>query len=147
MFHTRPCRVLLVEDNPADVRLLQEAFRETPEPHEIHTAMDGDEALNFMYRRPGYADKPRPDLILLDINLPKLDGYAVLAALKSAPDLMRIPIIMLTSSDSPADILKAYSHGANAYVQKPSNIADYFTVAAEVMRFWMNVVQLPTGKV
>jgi CheY-like chemotaxis protein len=141
--YRRPYRVLLVEDNPADVRLLQEAFRESRDSHEIHIVEDGHEALDFMYRRFGYTDKPRPDLILLDINLPKLDGYAVLDAVKSEPEMMRIPVIMLTSSDCHADVMKAYNHRANAYIQKPSNIADYFHVAAEVTRFWLGVVELP----
>ena len=143
MHRNRPCRVLLVEDNPADVRLLREAFNESTAEHELHTAMDGDEALDFVYRRAVHADKPRPDLILLDINLPKLDGYGVLDALKQEPDLRRIPVIMLTSSHSRADVLKAYDHRANAYLQKPTDLGDYFHVVSEVTRFWLGVVQLP----
>lgn len=136
----------MVEDNPADVRLLKEAFSESQDSHELHTAADGAEALDFVYRRSDHANKPRPDLILLDINLPKVDGYGVLDAVKGSPDLMRIPVIMLTSSDSRADVQKAYQHRANAYLQKPSDLSDYFHVVQEVTKFWLHVVQLPNTK-
>jgi CheY-like chemotaxis protein len=142
----RPCQVLLVEDNPADVRLLQVAFSEFKDAHVLHTAVDGHEALDFLYRRRNYADKPRPDLILLDINLPRIDGYGVLDTLKNEPELMRIPVIMLTSSTSRADVQKAYDHRANAYLQKPTDLGEYFHVVSEVTRFWLRVVQLPTSR-
>ena len=141
----RPCRVLLVEDNPADVRLLQEAFRESKEPHEIHTVADGEQAIEFVYRRNGYADKPRPDLVLLDINLPKRSGHDVLAAVKNEPKLRSIPVIMLTSSKSPKDITAAYDGHANAYLQKPTELAEYFDVVATVKQFWLDMVELPTA--
>lgn len=146
MQYNRPGRVLLVEDNPADMRLLLEAFREAPEAHEIHAVTDGDQALDFVFRRPGYSDKPRPDLILLDINLPKRGGHEVLDVVKGNSDLMKIPVIMLTSSDSGTDVMKAYGRGANAYVRKPTNLEEYFQVASQVTRFWLRVVQLPTGR-
>ena len=136
-------RVLLVEDNPADVRLLEEAFSESAEPYELHTVVDGEEALNFIHARNEHADKPRPDVILLDINLPKRNGHDVLKAVKGTPGLTRIPVLMLTSSDSVTDVTSAYDEHANAYIRKPSNIGDYFEVIAAIKQFWLSVVQLP----
>ena len=140
----RHCTVLLVEDNPADVRLLREAFKESNEPHEIHTAADGEEALAFVYRRDHHADKPRPDLILLDVNLPKRSGHEVLAAVKNEPGLRTIPVVMLTSSKSPQDVKTAYERHANAYLQKPTELAEYFDVVATLKQFWLHMIQLPT---
>ena len=139
----RRFRVLLVEDNPADVRLLQEAFNESPEPYELHTVIDRDSAIDFVHRRNEHADKPRPDLFLLDINLPKRNGHHVLQTMKQTPGLVRIPVLMLTSSDSLSDIAKAYDHHANAYIRKPPELADYFKVVAAVKQFWLTIVQLP----
>jgi two-component system, chemotaxis family, response regulator Rcp1 len=115
----RRFRVLLVEDNPADVRLLQEAFNDSPEPYELHTVIDGEAAMDFVHRRNEHADKPRPDLVLLDINLPKRNGHDVLQEMKQTPGLVRIPVLMLTSSDSVMDVVKAYDHHANAYIANP----------------------------
>jgi CheY-like chemotaxis protein len=139
----RTFRILLVEDNPADVRLLQEAFRESPEPYELHTVMDGEAAMDFLHRRNEHADKPRPDLVLLDINLPKRNGHDVLQMLKQTPGLIRIPVLMLTSSDSATDIAKAYDCHANAYIRKPTDMSNYFKVVAAVKQFWLTIVQLP----
>jgi two-component system, chemotaxis family, response regulator Rcp1 len=139
----RRVTVLLVEDNPADVRLLQEAFSESPEPYELHTVMDGEAAIDFVHRRNGHADKPRPDLVLLDINLPKRNGHDVLRTLKQTPGVARIPVLMLTSSDSVIDVAKAYDHHVNAYICKPSDVGDYFKVVAAVKQFWLSIVQLP----
>jgi CheY-like chemotaxis protein len=113
----RRFRVLLVEDNPADIRLLQEAFSQSPGLYELHTVMDGEAAMDFIYRRNEHADKARPDLILLDINLPKRDGHDVLQTVKGTPGLVRIPVLMLTSSDSSMDVAKAYDRHANAYIR------------------------------
>ena len=135
--------MLLVEDNPADARLLSEAFKESPEPYELHSVADGEAAMDFVHRRNEYSDKPRPDLILLDINLPKRSGHDVLERLKEAPDLRRIPVLMLTSSDSVADVMAAYDHHANAYIRKPTEIAQYFEVLAAVKQFWLRIVELP----
>lgn len=137
------CRVLVVEDNPADLRLLQEAFRDLDVSHKIFPVQDGEDALDFLYRRNKHSDKPRPDLILLDINLPKVDGHKVLETLKSEPDLKRIPVIMLTNSGSDSDVLKAYDHHANAYIQKPTDMSDFFTIVQRVEHFWLNAVKLP----
>ena len=139
----RRFRVLLVEDNPADVRLLQEAFSESPGPYELYTVIDGEAAVDFVQRRNEHADKPRPDLVLLDINLPKRNGHDVLQTLKQTPGLVRIPVLMLTSSDSVMDAGKAYDHHANAYICKPSEVGDYFKVVAAVKQFWLSIVQLP----
>ena len=139
----RTFRILLVEDNPADVRLLQEAFRESPEPYELHTVMDGEAAMDFLHRRNEHADKPRPDLVLLDINLPKRNGHDVLQMLKQTPGLIRIPVLMLTSSDSATHIAKAYDCHANAYIRKPTDMSNYFKVVAAVKQFWLTIVQLP----
>ena len=139
----RRFRVLLVEDNPADVRLLEEAFRESPEPYELHTVVDGESALDFVHRRNEHADKPRPDLVLLDINLPKCNGHDVLQNLKQTPGLVRIPVLMLTSSDSIRDVAMAYDHHANAYIRKPTEVSDYFKVVVAVKQFWLTIVELP----
>ena len=139
----RPCRILLVEDNKAEVRLLQEAFSEAADTTEIHTVHDGEEALNFVYGRDRYIGKPRPDLILLDINLPKLNGHQVLQRLKAEPDLKRIPVLMLTGSRSATDISTAYDNHVNAYLQKPADLRDYFHLVKELERFWLGVVALP----
>jgi two-component system, chemotaxis family, response regulator Rcp1 len=141
----RPCRILLVEDNKAELRLLQEAFNESAEPLELHAVSDGEEALNFMYGRDSHAGKPRPDLILLDINLPKINGHQVLRNLKNEPDLKRIPVLMLSGSRSAADIYSAYDNHANAYLQKPSDLKDYFHLVSELKRFWLRVVALPAA--
>jgi chemotaxis family two-component system response regulator Rcp1 len=139
----RTCQILIVEDNAADVRLLKEAFRESDAPHQLHTVQDGDDALDFVFRRKKYANKPRPDLILLDINLPGKNGHEILSTVKSDPTLMRIPVLMLTSSASPVDVEKAYDHHANAYLQKPGELMDYFNLIAQIDQFWLHVVKLP----
>jgi CheY-like chemotaxis protein len=139
----RPCRILLVEDNPADIRLLQEALKETGSPIELYTAADGEEALDFLYRRSVRLAELRPDLIFLDINLPKVNGHKVLQTVKAEPELMRIPVVMLTSSDAPEDIRSAYEHHANAYVRKPSDLSEYFDVISQAKKYWTEIVQLP----
>jgi chemotaxis family two-component system response regulator Rcp1 len=136
-------QILLVEDNPGDVRLLKEAFQEFKTAHKLHTAVNGEEALDFIFRRHNHTDKPLPDLILLDINLPTMNGHQVLNAVKKAPQLKRIPVVMLTSSNSDADVNKAYDEYANAYVQKPSNLNDFFDLVGIIERFWFGAVRLP----
>jgi two-component system, chemotaxis family, response regulator Rcp1 len=134
-----------VEDNPADVRLMQEALNESGVAHELHTTLDGEEALDFLYGRDPHAGKPRPDLILLDINLPKVNGHKVLGIVKNEPKLRQIPVVMLTSSDSLADIRAAYDSHANAYVRKPSEIGEYFNVVSQMKKYWTEIVALPTS--
>jgi len=131
--------VLLVEDNPAEVRLVEEAFRQSADPLDFHTVSDGEEALDFVYRRYRDAEKPRPDLILLDINLPKIDGHQVLREIKNEPDLRRIPVLMLAGSGSHNDVQSAYDNHANAYLRKPNDLNDYFEMVAEVKRLWLQV--------
>jgi two-component system, chemotaxis family, response regulator Rcp1 len=143
----RPCRVLLVEDNPAEVRLLEEAFKQSSDPLELHAVRDGEEALDFIYRRYPHGNKPRPDIILLDINLPKLDGHQVLRKLKAEPDYKRIPILMLSASRSLKDIRSAYDNYANAYLQKPNDLKDYFELIRELKKFWLGVVALPATSI
>ena len=138
----RPNRILLVEDNPADVRLFREAFKDAGELHELHTACDGQDALDFLHRRHEHAHKPRPDLILLDINLPKLSGHDVLKEVKNEQDLMRIPVLMLSNSDCMTDIRKAYDHHANGYIKKPSDLNEYFALVSQVRRFWFHTARL-----
>jgi CheY-like chemotaxis protein len=138
----RPFCILLVEDNPADVRLLQEAFRESGEQHELHIASDGQDALDFLFRRNEHGDKPRPDLILLDLNLPKIDGHHVLNMIKNDPKLRSVPVLMLTHSDSISDIQRAYENHANAYLKKPSDLMEYFDVVRHIGQFWFQTVRL-----
>ena len=123
--------------------MLEEALKETGSPIEIYTATDGEEALEFLCRKDDRTAEPRPDLIFLDINLPKVNGHKVLQTVKTRPELMRIPVVMLTSSDAPEDIRSAYQHHANAYLRKPSDLSEYFDVISQAKRYWTEIVQLP----
>lgn len=145
MPYSRP--ILLVEDNPADVRLLIEAFRELRQPHEVHTVMDGAEALDFLYRRGPHADKPRPELILLDINLPKLTGHQVLRTVKSDENLKSIPVLMLTNSDYTRDIQAAYDEQAEGYLRKPTDLSDYFAVVEQIEKYWTELPSAVTSSI
>ncbi len=141
----RPVRILLVEDNRADVRLTQEALRESTVPSELHVARDGEEALQFLRREASYADRPRPDLVLLDLNMPKKDGREVLAEVKGDPDLRRIPVVVLTTSTARRDIETSYDLHANSYVAKPLDFDAFSTVVRAIEDFWFSgVVRLPT---
>lgn len=137
-----PIEILLVEDNPADVRLTQEALREGKVRNNLHIARDGEEALAFL-RREG---EPRPDLILLDLNLPRRDGREVLKEIKSDPRLMTIPIVVLTTSAAEADIVKSYSLHANCYITKPVDLDQFITVVKSIDDFWLTIVKLPPDK-
>ncbi len=141
----QPIEVLMVEDNPGDVRLTQEAFREAKVRNTIHIATDGVEALAFLRRRGRYANVPRPDVILLDLNLPKKDGREVLAEIKADPGLGRIPVVILTSSEAEEDILKAYDLHANAYITKPVGLEQFMAVVRKIEGFWLEIVKLPDG--
>lgn len=134
--------ILLVEDNPADVRLTQEALVNGKVQHELHVARDGEEALSFLQRQGSFQQAPRPDLILLDLNLPGKDGREVLAEIKSDPDLMRIPVIILTTSQADEDILKTYNLYANGYIVKPVDLDQFFNVIRKIKEFWMSIVLL-----
>lgn len=135
--------IFLVEDNPADVRLTQEALVNGKVQHELHVASDGEEAMAFLRRQESFRQAPRPDLILLDLNLPRKDGREVLAEIKADPDLMAIPVIILTSSQAEEDILKSYNLYANGYIVKPVDLDQFFKVITQIKEFWMSIVILP----
>ena len=137
----RPIEILLVEDNPGDARLTIEALADAKVRNNIHVAPDGVAALEYLRA----SDGSRPDLILLDLNLPKKDGREVLAEIKSDPLLQQIPIVILTTSSAEEDVLKSYSLHANCYVTKPVGLAQFMDVVRSVEGFWLTVVQLPPG--
>jgi two-component system, chemotaxis family, response regulator Rcp1 len=139
----RPVEILLVEDNPADVRLTRESFREGKVRNNLHVVSDGVEAMAWLRREGRHADAVRPDIILLDLNLPKKDGRAVLAEIKGDSDLARIPVIVLTISQSEQDIHKAYDLHANCYISKPINLDEFIRVIRSVEDFWLTIVKLP----
>lgn len=141
----KPFEILLVEDNPGDVMLTQEAFQEGKLAHHLSVAADGEEAMNFLCRRGTHAEAPRPDLVLLDLNLPKKDGREVLAELKNDPELRRIPVIVLTTSEAERDVWHAYTLHANCYLTKPLQMSDFFRKIRLVEDFWLSVVRLPAG--
>ena len=139
----RPVRILLVEDSPGDVRLTQEALKEGKVRNDLHVATDGVEAMAFLRREGEYADVPRPDLILLDLNLPKKDGREVLAEIRADGRLKRIPVVVLTTSRDEEDILKAYGLSANCYITKPVDLDQFIDVIKAIESFWLTVVKLP----
>ena len=139
----RPIEILLVEDNPGDVRLTQEALKEGKVRNKLHVVEDGVEAMAFLRGEGEYADAPRPDLVLLDLNLPKKDGREVLAEIKGDPNLRRIPVVVLTVSEANEDILKTYDLHANCYVTKPVDLDQFIVVVKSVEDFWLTIVKLP----
>jgi len=140
---SHPARVLLVEDNPGDARLTMEALRETKVENEVTVVEDGVEALAYLRREDPYADAPRPDLILLDLNLPRKDGREVLAELKQDPELERIPVVIFTTSHADQDILSTYELHANGYVTKPVDLEQFMTAVRSIEDFWLNIVEPP----
>jgi len=140
---TRPVEVLLVEDNPGDVRLAIEALREGKVHVRMSVASDGVEALEFLRRQGRFAQAPRPDLILLDLNMPRKDGREVLAELKADDELKRIPVVVLTTSKAEEDILKTYDLNANCYITKPVDLQQFMHVVRSIQDFWLTVVKLP----
>ena len=140
----RLINILLVEDNPADVRLTQEALKEAANATtRLHVAIDGAQALEFLHRRGPYAGAPRPDLMLLDLNLPRVDGRQVLAEVKGDPDLRRIPVVVPTTSPSEDDILHAYDQHVNSYIRKPVDLDQFFDVLKAIDDYWLGSVTLP----
>ncbi len=135
--------VLLVEDNPADIRLTQEALRESKIYTSLDIARDGEEAMAFLLREGQYADARQPDVILLDLNLPKKDGREVLADIKDHPRLKHIPVVILTSSQAEEDILRTYNLHANCYINKPVDFHQFIKVVRSIESFWFTVVKLP----
>jgi chemotaxis family two-component system response regulator Rcp1 len=135
--------ILLVEDNPGDVRLTMEVLKIGKVRNRLAVVTDGVEALEYLHRRGKFAQAFRPDIILLDLNLPKKDGRAVLAELKSDPVLKRIPVVILTTSSSEADVLKSYNLQANCYIVKPVDLLQFTKVVTEIQNFWLTMVKLP----
>lgn len=140
---THPFEILLVEDNPGDVFLTQEALREGSFAHRLSVAEDGEQAMCFLRREGKYRNAPRPDLILMDLNLPKKDGREVLAEVKNDPGLRHIPVIVLTMSEADQDIARAYRLHANCYLTKPIQMDDFWKMIRSVEDFWLNIVRLP----
>jgi CheY-like chemotaxis protein len=138
-----PIQVLLVEDSPGDVRLTQEAFRDSGKSVRLHLACDGIEAMAFLRREGVYADAPRPDLILLDLNLPRMDGREVLALIKKDPSLKIIPTIILTTSDDEADVVISYQLQANCYLRKPAHWDAFDSLVRSINAFWLARAKLP----
>jgi two-component system, chemotaxis family, response regulator Rcp1 len=138
-----PIEVLLVEDSPGDVRLTREALKDAKVQINLHIAHDGTEAMAFLRNEGAYTDVPRPDLILLDLNLPKKDGREVLKEIKESPTLKSIPVVILTTSASDADILRSYLLHANCYITKPVDLKGFLTVVKSIDSFWLSVVKLP----
>ncbi len=139
----RPIDILLVEDSSADVRLTREALKEAKVVNNLHVVPDGVAALDFLRKQGPYAASPRPDLILLDLNLPKMDGREVLADIKKDQDLKRIPVVVLTTSQAEEDVVRSYNLHANAYVTKPVDLKQFLSVIRAIEEFWLAVVTLP----
>jgi CheY-like chemotaxis protein len=138
-----PIEVLLVEDDPGDVLMTQEAFEEHKVRNKLNVVQDGEEALAYLRREGRFAEAPRPDLILLDLNLPRVDGREVLQVIKEDLDLRRIPVVVLTTSQADEDILRSYSLHANAYVTKPVDFDSFIAVVRQIDEFFVSVVKLP----
>jgi CheY-like chemotaxis protein len=143
MGENRPVEILLVEDNPGDERLTREALKEGKVYSNLHWAKDGVEAMEFLRRQGKYAEAPRPDIILLDLNLPKKDGREVLQDIKNDSELKRIPVVVLTTSKAEEDVLRTYNLHANCYVTKPVDLEKFIVVVKSIDRFWLTVVTLP----
>ncbi|MGB0984499.1 MAG: response regulator [Saprospiraceae bacterium] len=141
---TRPVNILLIEDNPGDVRLTQEAFKEGHLAVNLSVVMDGVEAINYLRKTGKYTEATTPDLILLDLNLPKRDGREVLEDIKADPALMFIPVVVLTTSNAEQDILKTYRLHANCYINKPVDFENFFDVIQKIEEFWLSTAILPT---
>ncbi len=141
---SRPIEILLVEDNPGDARLTQEALREGKIRNNLHHAKDGVEALAFLKREGAYAKAPTPDLILLDLNLPRKDGRQVLGEIKEDPRLRIIPVVVLTTSEAEKDIVKSYELHANCYITKPVDLEKFIEIVRTIESFWLAVVTLPS---
>jgi two-component system, chemotaxis family, response regulator Rcp1 len=142
----QPIEILLVEDSPADVDLTREALEDAKVRNNLHVVSDGVEALAFLRREGDYADSPRPDLILLDLNLPKKDGREVLGEIKADPVLRRIPVVILTTSEAEQDIVRSYDLHANCYVTKPVDLDQFITVVRSIEDFWLAIVRLPQDR-
>ena len=136
-------QILLVEDNPGDVRLTVEALRDAKVANELHVVGNGEEAIDFLRQQGKHVDAPRPDIVLLDLNLPRLDGRDVLSDIKSDPSLATIPIIVLTSSTAEADIQRSYELHANCFISKPVDFSEFLSAVRSLEGFWLKIVRLP----
>jgi CheY-like chemotaxis protein len=139
----KPIEILLVEDSPLDIKLTQEALIEGKVKNNLHIVMDGEDAMDFLHKTGKYHAAPRPDIILLDLNLPRKDGREVLAEMKSDPDLRRIPVVILTTSRAEEDIIKTYDLHVNCYVTKPVDMNQFLDAIKSISNFWLTVVALP----
>jgi CheY-like chemotaxis protein len=137
--------VLLIEDDPGDELMTREAFEDNKIGNQLHVVRDGEEALDFLYRRGEHADAPKVELILLDLNLPKYDGRQVLEQIRSDPELTHTPVVVLTTSSSEEDILRSYKLHANAYVTKPVDVNQFVAAVRQIDEFFLSVVRLPRG--
>jgi len=142
----RAVEVLLIEDNPGDVRLTREALKEAKVHNNLSVVNDGLDAMSFLRREGRFAQAPRPDLVLLDLNMPRKDGREVLAEVKADPDLRRIPVVVLTTSKAEEDILRSYDLHANSYVTKPVDFEQFMKVVRSIEEFWLSVVKFPDGQ-
>jgi CheY-like chemotaxis protein len=140
----KPIEILLIEDNPGDVRLTKEVLKEGKVRNNLQVVGDGVEAMAYLHRENSYTKAPRPDQILLDLNLPKKDGREVLQEIKADHQLKRIPVVVLTTSDADEDILKSYNLSANCYITKPVDLDQFISVIRSVEAFWLTIVTLPT---
>ena len=139
-----PIEILLVEDNPGDIRLTQEVLKEGKVQNQLSIVENGVQALSFLKKEDGYKDAPTPDLILLDLNMPKKDGREVLLDIKKDKDLKKIPVVVLTTSQAEEDILKVYDLNANCYISKPVDLGQFIDVVKSIEEFWLSIVKLPT---
>jgi len=141
-----PIEILLVEDNPGDARLAREALQDAKVRNALHWVVNGEEAMDFLRKEGKHARAPRPDLILLDLNLPRKDGREVLAEIKADPDLKRIPVVILTVSKDEEDVMKTYNLHANCFITKPIDLNQFIKVVKSIEDFWLTVVKLPPGE-
>ena len=140
---SRPIEILLAEDSAGDVRLTREALKDAKVLNTLHVARDGVEAMDFLHRRNGFDGVPRPDIILLDLNMPRMNGREVLKAIKEDPEFARIPVVVLTTSAAEKDILESYSLHANCYINKPVDMEKFVAVVRTIEDFWLTIVKLP----
>ena len=145
MMPTEPIKILLVEDQPADVRLTEEVLKQGKVANELYVAEDGEKAMKFLRQEGEYDGSPRPDLVILDLNLPRMDGKEVLQAIKGDPAFLKIPVLILTTSAAEQDILDAYRHHVNAYITKPIDLDEFVRVVSSIDQFWLSIVRLPDG--
>jgi len=138
-----PIEILLAEDNPGDVRLTEKALEHGKILNNLHVVNNGIEAMEFLQQEEEYADEPRPDLVLLDLNMPKMDGRDVLGEMRKDPSLRRIPVVVLTSSEAEEDVVKSYELNANAYLTKPVNFDGFVDIVGRIEDFWFSVVKMP----